>query len=120
MILPNLNKLVASLTLLLSLASQPVVAQLSDDTKKNMTLRFVIGGAPGGVYDFSARIVARNMPAYLGANWSVVVSNVAGAGSLNAANFVLKNSSDREPMVASLASTGCYEQLHQPFIDSAI
>ena len=64
----------------------------------------MIGAAPGGTYDLSARIIARNIPAYLGANWSVVVSNIAGAGSLNAANFVLKNSSNREPMIAALAA----------------
>ena len=103
--------------LVLILATTSITeAEAQEPTNKNndFTLRVVIGAVPGGTFDLSARIIAKQMPNYLGANWTSVVSNMPGAGSLNAANFVLKNHSDREPMIAALASSIIINGLSSP------
>ena len=63
-------------------------AQLSaDDFYKGKTIRFVVGLAPGGGYDLSARTVGRHMGKHIPGNPTIVVENMTGAGSLIAANY---------------------------------
>lgn len=54
------------------------------------TIRIVVGYAPGGGYDFYARLVARYMGKYIPGNPAFVVENMPGAGSLASANYVYK------------------------------
>lgn len=54
---------------------------------KGKTIRFVVGLAPGGGFDLAARIVARHMGKHIPGNPSIVVENMADAGSLVAANY---------------------------------
>jgi tripartite-type tricarboxylate transporter receptor subunit TctC len=53
---------------------------------KGKTIRFVVGFAPGGGYDLSARTVGRHMGKHIPGNPTIVVENMTGAGSLIAAN----------------------------------
>jgi tripartite-type tricarboxylate transporter receptor subunit TctC len=57
------------------------------DFYKGKTIRFVVGLAPGGGYDLSARTVARHIGKYIPGNPTIVVENMTGAGSLIAANY---------------------------------
>jgi tripartite-type tricarboxylate transporter receptor subunit TctC len=59
----------------------------ANDFYKGKTIRFVVGLAPGGGYDLSARTVARHMGKHIPGNPSIVVENMTGAGSLIAANY---------------------------------
>jgi tripartite-type tricarboxylate transporter receptor subunit TctC len=54
------------------------------------TIRIVVGYAPGGGYDFYARLLARYMGKYIPGNPAFVVENMPGAGSLAAANYLYK------------------------------
>jgi tripartite-type tricarboxylate transporter receptor subunit TctC len=58
----------------------------ADDFYKGKTIRFVVGFAPGGGYDLSARTVGRHMGKHIPGNPTIVVENMTGAGSLIAAN----------------------------------
>jgi tripartite-type tricarboxylate transporter receptor subunit TctC len=72
------------------LAARP--AQLSaNDFYKGKTIRFVVGLAPGGGYDLSARTVARHIGKYIPGNPAVVVENMTGAGSLISANYTFNS-----------------------------
>jgi len=63
-------------------------AQLSaNDFYKGKTIRFVVGLAPGGGYDLSARTVGRHIGKHIPGNPTIVVENMTGAGSLIAANY---------------------------------
>jgi tripartite-type tricarboxylate transporter receptor subunit TctC len=63
-------------------------AQLfADDFYKGKTIRFVVGLAPGGGYDLSARTVGRHIGKHIPGNPTIVVENMTGAGSLIAANY---------------------------------
>jgi tripartite-type tricarboxylate transporter receptor subunit TctC len=59
----------------------------ADDFYKGKTIRFVVGLAPGGGYDLSARTVGRHIGKHIPGNPSVVVENMTGAGSTRAANY---------------------------------
>ena len=59
----------------------------ANDFYKGKTIRFVVGLAPGGGYDLSARTVGRHMGKHTPGNPTIVVENMTGAGSLIAANY---------------------------------
>jgi tripartite-type tricarboxylate transporter receptor subunit TctC len=61
------------------LANSPAVAQ---------TTTIVVGFPPGGNYDTYMRTFARHLGKHLPGNPSIVPENMAGAGSLRAANFL--------------------------------
>ena len=55
---------------------------------KGKTITLLVGSTPGGGYDTYARLISRHMSKHMPGNPSVVVSNMPGAGSNVAANFV--------------------------------
>jgi tripartite-type tricarboxylate transporter receptor subunit TctC len=59
----------------------------ADEFYKGKTIRFVVGLAPGGGYDLSARTVGRHFGKHIPGNPTIVVENMTGAGSLIAANY---------------------------------
>jgi len=63
----------------------------ANDFYKGKTIRFVVGLAPGGGYDLSARTVGRHMGKHLPGNPTIVVENMTGAGSLIAANYTFNS-----------------------------
>jgi tripartite-type tricarboxylate transporter receptor subunit TctC len=52
------------------------------------TITIVAGTKAGDVYDLYARMFAQHMPKYIPGNPNIIVQNMAGAGSMIAANFV--------------------------------
>jgi len=54
------------------------------------TIRIIVGFPAGGGFDTYSRVIGRHIGKHLPGNPSVVVDNVAGAGSLVAANMVYK------------------------------
>lgn len=63
----------------------------ANDFYKGKTIRFVVGLAPGGGYDLSARTVGRHIGKHIPGNPGVVVENMTGAGSLIAANYTFNS-----------------------------
>jgi tripartite-type tricarboxylate transporter receptor subunit TctC len=62
----------------------------STDFYAGKTVRIVVGYAPGGGYDFYARLIARYMGKHIPGNPGFVVENMPGAGSLASANHLYK------------------------------
>ena len=60
------------------------------DAYKGKAVRIVVGYAPGGGYDFYARVIARHMGKHIPGNPSFIVENMPGAGSLVSANHLYK------------------------------
>jgi len=54
------------------------------------TIRTIVGFSAGGGYDSLARILSRHMPKYIPGHPSMIVENMAGAGSLLAANHIYR------------------------------
>ncbi|HEU4345296.1 MAG TPA: tripartite tricarboxylate transporter substrate-binding protein [Candidatus Binatia bacterium] len=57
---------------------------------KGKTIRVVVGYAPGGGYDFYARLIARHIGKHIPGNPHLIVENMPGAGSLVSANHLYK------------------------------
>ena len=53
-------------------------------------VRIVVGYAPGGGYDFYARVIARHMGKHIPGHPTFIVENMPGAGSLVSANHLFK------------------------------
>jgi tripartite-type tricarboxylate transporter receptor subunit TctC len=75
----------ALLTVFLAAASGPGTAA-EQEFYKGKTVRIVVGFAAGGGFDTYARTIARHLGKHIPGNPAVVVDNMAGAGSLLAAN----------------------------------
>jgi tripartite-type tricarboxylate transporter receptor subunit TctC len=63
-------------------------AQSVEDFYKNKTINLVVGFSVGGGYDLYARHLARHMGKHIPGKPTIVPQNMAGAGSLRAANFI--------------------------------
>ena len=74
--------------LLLGLSPVSVFAQ--DSFFKGKTIRIVVGFAAGGGFDTYSRAMARYWGRHIPGNPAIIVENMAGAGSLIAANHVYK------------------------------
>jgi tripartite-type tricarboxylate transporter receptor subunit TctC len=76
----------ACLGLVLGLWSSVTIAQTPYYAGKTITI--VAGTKAGDVYDLYARLFAQHMPKYIPGRPNMIVQNMAGAGSMIAANFV--------------------------------
>jgi tripartite-type tricarboxylate transporter receptor subunit TctC len=63
----------------------------ADEFYKGKTIRFVVGLAPGGGYDLSARTMGRHIGKHIPGNPTIVVENMTGAGSLISANYTFNS-----------------------------
>ena len=55
---------------------------------KGKTVQIIVGASAGGFNDLWGRLLARHLPKYLEAAHNVIVQNMAGAGSVIAANYI--------------------------------
>ena len=74
----------------LSLSGSSALAQGADDFFKGKTVTVYIGFSPGGTYDLFGRMVARYIGKHIPGQPTVVASNMPGAGSLTAANWLYR------------------------------
>jgi hypothetical protein len=115
---------VAAFVLFLPLRSADAAQPSGFDEKavanfyRGKSLTIVVGFAPGGGYDISARIVARHLGRHIPGNPTLVVENRPGAGSLVAANLVYKGLRKDGTYVATFNSQMVLQQLlGQPGIE---
>ncbi len=67
---------------------QVVHSQSVEEFYRGKSIALAIGFTPGGGYDLYARHLARYMSKYIPGNPAIVPQNMAGAGSLRAANYI--------------------------------
>jgi tripartite-type tricarboxylate transporter receptor subunit TctC len=67
-------------------------ASADQDFYKGKNIRVIVGFAAGGGFDTYARTLARHMPRYISGSPTMIVDNVAAAGSRVAANMLYKSS----------------------------
>jgi tripartite-type tricarboxylate transporter receptor subunit TctC len=61
------------------------------DFYRGKTIKVLVGHAPGGGYDIYSRLIAKHIGKHIPGNPTLVVENMAGAGSLRALNFTYNN-----------------------------
>lgn len=89
-----------ALTISAAIAAPARADPVADFYKAN-ALQIVVGYAPGGGYDATARVLARHMGKHVPGNPSIVIRNMPGAGTVVAANFV-NNSAPRDGSVLGM------------------
>src|SRR5215813_11055580 len=81
-----------SFTMAVALAAASAVPGRTQDTVaafyQGRQINLIVGYGPGGGYDLTARLLARHFGRFMPGNPSIAVQNLAGAGSLRAANFL--------------------------------
>ena len=61
---------------------------LGEEFYQGKTILFIVGFPPGGGYDTYTRAVARHIGKYIPGNPTLIVQNMTGAGSMNAAHYI--------------------------------
>jgi tripartite-type tricarboxylate transporter receptor subunit TctC len=74
----------------LVLVADPVHATTQEAFYKGKTIRIIVGAPPGGGFDTYSRAIARHLGRHVPGNPTVIVENMAGAGTLIAANYAYK------------------------------
>ncbi len=69
-------------------ATRPARAQDAAAFYKGKSVTLLVGSTPGGGYDTYARLIQRHMSKHMPGNPNVIVSNMPGAGSNVAANYI--------------------------------
>lgn len=64
--------------------AEGAAAQSVADFYKGKNITVLIGYAPGGTYDATARLLSRHMPKHIPGNPTMIPSNLVGAGSIKA------------------------------------
>jgi tripartite-type tricarboxylate transporter receptor subunit TctC len=88
-----------------------IAAAQSDDFYKDRQIRLIIGTDAGGSYDFSGRMVGRYLGRHIPGNPSIVVQNMPGAASLNAANYVYTVAPQDGSVIVAVVQTMPQQQL---------
>jgi tripartite-type tricarboxylate transporter receptor subunit TctC len=93
--------LAASVCVALS-ATHDAAAQSVEAFYKGRTVTMLVGTAPGGINDISARLVARHLARFIPGAPSIIVQNNPGAGGLVTANRLFVNAEKDGTVLAKL------------------
>ena len=107
------RSLIASITAAALLAACGASASAQDVAahfKTHRTINLYIGYAPGGSYDLYARMFARHFGRHVPGEPTVVPSNMPGAGSLQAANYIYAVAPKDGTALGALGETLAMEQ----------
>jgi tripartite-type tricarboxylate transporter receptor subunit TctC len=91
-------KVVVAVALALTAATTVAHAQSVEQFYKSRQMTMIVGTAPGGINDITARFVARHLGRYIPGNPAIVVQNQPGAGGIASANR-LYNTFERDGSV---------------------
>lgn len=93
-----------------SLGSAAARAQSVESFYKGKTITIVVSTGVGGVFDITARTVAKYLPKYIPGNPTVIVKNMPGGGHVLATNFMF-NQAPKDGTYIGLVLNGM--PLHQ-------
>jgi tripartite-type tricarboxylate transporter receptor subunit TctC len=88
---PNASSTIVAAATLLLACCLPAIAQPQsavEEFYKGRQINLIVGYGPGGGYDITARLLARHLGDYIPGHPVIVVQNMAGAGSMRAANYL--------------------------------
>jgi tripartite-type tricarboxylate transporter receptor subunit TctC len=75
------------------------------------TLRIIVGFSAGGGYDQYSRLIARHLSKYIPGNPAIIVDNMAGAGSIIAANHTFNAAPKDGTIIGNISGPIILEQL---------
>ena len=84
----NLPRRTALCLCLAMLAAPSAAAQSVEQFYRGRTVTLLVGAAPGGINDISARLVARHLTRFIPGHPTIIVQTMPGAGGLVTANRI--------------------------------
>ena len=100
------NRSLAAAALLLAAGASAATAQPSVEAfYSGKQIAVIVGSGPGGGYDLLARLMSRHLGRHIPGKPTIIVQNMPGAGSLNAANH-LANVAPKDGSVIALIQRG--------------
>lgn len=112
--LRTLATLVCGTVAAIALTAGNVPSAKAEDFYKGKTMRILVGYPPAGSYMAYAQIAARHWSKFIPGKPSIIVQNMAGAGSLVAANYFANVAPKDGTMVGMFADTLVVSQLLFP------
>jgi tripartite-type tricarboxylate transporter receptor subunit TctC len=108
--------LILSIQLWFGLAAQAWGAAAYDektvaDFYHGKTVRIIVGFSAGGGYDAYSRLIGRHLQKHIPGNPSVIVDNMAGAGSIIAANYIYNAAPKDGTVIGNFSGQIILEQL---------
>jgi len=100
-----------------ALAAQPAPPKAGFDEKavadfyRGKTVRIVVGFSAGGGYDQYSRLIGRHLSKYIPGNPAIIVENMAGAGSIIAANHTFNAAPKDATVIGNISGPIILEQL---------
>src|SRR5882762_8009691 len=85
-----------------ALAAQPAAAQSVEQFYRGRTVTLLVGTAPGGINDISARVTARHLARFIPGHPTIVVQTMPGAGGLVTANRIYHTAEKDDSVLAKL------------------
>jgi tripartite-type tricarboxylate transporter receptor subunit TctC len=96
-------------------AAQPAKAAFDEKAVANFyrgkTVRIIVGFSAGGGYDQYSRLIGRHLSKYIPGNPAIIVDNMAGAGSIIAANHVYNAAPKDGTVIGNISGPIVLEQL---------
>ena len=93
------------------LPTAPLFAQAPADFYKGRTVTIIVGSAAGGGYDAITRAAARVLGQYLPGHPAMIVQNMAGAGSIVAANYLYTRAAKDGAVIGQMQANVAFEPL---------
>jgi tripartite-type tricarboxylate transporter receptor subunit TctC len=75
------------------------------------TVRIIVGYPPGGGFDAYSRVIGRHISKHIPGSPTVIIENMAGAGSIIAANYVFNTAPKDGTIIGNLSGPIILEQL---------
>ena len=95
--------LVATFASAMFLSTVSTSVTMANGFYQGKTIKMIVRSAPGGGYDFYARIIARHLSKHLAGNPKVIVMNMPGAGGVVAANYMMSRAKQDGTEIAALS-----------------
>src|SRR3990170_2210692 len=93
-------------------AAKPAIDEKAvADFYRGKTVRIIVGFSAGGGYDAYSRVIARHLGKYIPGNPAIIVDNMAGAGSIIAANHVYNAAPKDGTVIGNISGPIILEQL---------
>jgi tripartite-type tricarboxylate transporter receptor subunit TctC len=107
----SFQKLLGKFAVAATMLLLPVHAGAADDFYKGKTIRIIVGFGPGGGYETYANLLSQHMGQHIPGRPNIVVENMPGAGSINAANYVYAVAPKDGTVIATVDQTAPMHQL---------
>jgi len=92
-------------------AQAPFDEKAVADFYRGKTVRIIVGFSAGGGYDAYSRVIGRHLGKYIPGNPAIIVDNMAGAGSIIAANHVYNAAPKDGTVIGNVSGPIILEQL---------